>query len=178
MIVIRGPYKQRIGEVKRVWRDKQARIRILVELDLEDCYWELDYFDVVDARYAAFLWLITSSENFLWSRTDMFLQQAYPLEPKHQQQFSVKVGHAEMFTGSIPWTRAHVLVIRGQFKGSHGFVTNVSTYQVHEPTGSGVMLEVELQTIAGNVSLAKRQIDYDDVRDKRYTSYFVKCITN
>lgn len=104
----------------------------------------------------------------------MFLQQAHPLEPKYQQQFSVKVGHAEMFTGRIPWSRAHVQIIRGPFKGSHGFVTNVSTYNVHDSTCSGVMLEVELQTIAGNISLAKRQIDYDDVRDRRYVFCSVK----
>lgn len=55
VIVIRGPYKHRIGEVNRVWRDKQAKIRILVDLYTEDCFWELDYFDVIDARYAATL---------------------------------------------------------------------------------------------------------------------------
>ena len=80
-----------------------------------------------------------------------------------------------MFTGRTPWSRAHVQVVRGPYKGSHGFVTNVSRCNPRSPTDSGVMLEVELQTIASNVSLAKRQIDYDDVRDRRYVSRFVKC---
>ncbi|KAJ3963791.1 hypothetical protein EV361DRAFT_943286 [Lentinula raphanica] len=115
----------------------------------------------MSTKFTRFATLMDHSSRLLLTR--------YQPIPKSLQCFVPNHDLEEMKTGSTPWIRARVIVVKGPWKGYSGVVYDVNVYKPSSEQlargASGIMLVIELSVVTPTETHPRCTIDYDFVRE-------------